>query len=199
MTGIDNRERKLRAISLVAVGAVVVHQLRYLIAYGNGAAQALHDQGHDYLSLLALPIAALLAIACGHFLERVARADVPPGANTTRRHAVRTWLTVSIALLTIYMVQESLEGSLFAGHWSGVEGMFGHGGWVTILLALAVGKLITVVIGLADIVLRRVVRGWQTRTMQYDPAPRGPFSIDLPALNRMAVNLAGRAPPQTSS
>ena len=38
-----------RALFLLPAGALLVHQLRYLLAYGPGADSALSAQGHAYL------------------------------------------------------------------------------------------------------------------------------------------------------
>jgi hypothetical protein len=46
---------------------------------------------------------------------------------------------VSVSLLAMYSLQESLEGALATGHPGGLAGVFGHGGWVAIPLSAAVG------------------------------------------------------------
>ena len=66
MDALRRTSRIARAASLLSLGALAVHELRYLLAYGHGATEALAQQGHGYMSdlagaLVVLALAALLA------------------------------------------------------------------------------------------------------------------------------------------
>ena len=43
----------LRGAALMPAAALAVHQLRYALAFGDGAPQALSAQGHAYLTSIA--------------------------------------------------------------------------------------------------------------------------------------------------
>jgi len=61
-----------RGFLLLPAAALAVHELRYRLAYGGGAASALASQGHSYLDSLAPWLVLLLGLALGGFLVRVA-------------------------------------------------------------------------------------------------------------------------------
>jgi len=58
----------------MAVGAFVVHQLRYRLAFGEHAHDALAQHGHGYLDSAPLVLGVLVAVALGVFLRRLAVA-----------------------------------------------------------------------------------------------------------------------------
>jgi hypothetical protein len=117
----------------MAAGTFGVHQLRFALA--DEHARAVY--GHGYLSAVAPALAALLLLAFAAALRRVA-SGVAEAAPRLRR----LWAGSSAALLAAYCVQESIEGILTHGHATGV---FEHGGWVALPLALAVGLGIALV------------------------------------------------------
>jgi hypothetical protein len=123
--------------------ALVVHQVRYTLAYGSQTNSELADQGHAYLSSLVPWIVVLVAIGLGCFVTRLARALVVGRADERARPFLRLWATTACGLITIYALQELLEGLLAQGHPTGFAGVFGHGGWWSIPLALVV-SLVTV-------------------------------------------------------
>ncbi len=178
----------------VLVGAYMVHQLRYVLAYRSGAADALAEQGHTYLAQAVCPlIGSLLALAAGQLLWALAR-PVP----ISRRGASRLALAASAAgaVLGVYTAQELLEGALAAGHPVGLDGVIGSGGWLALPLSLLVG------IGVALLLVHVEEAAEDTRV-------RVPFSIRLtlplvvltPAAPERPRNLcigrhiAGRGPP----
>ena len=65
--------------------------------------------------------------------------------------------------MSIYTLQETIEGSLSPGHPGGTIGVYGNGGWTAVFLSLAIGALIAlllrgsqaVLIALAGAVWRR--------------------------------------------
>ena len=65
---------RLRAAALMPAAVLTVHQLRFLLAFGGGTGQELEKEGHQYLSVLAAPIAMSVAIVVGLFFARLASA-----------------------------------------------------------------------------------------------------------------------------
>jgi hypothetical protein len=61
-------------IALLPAAAMLVHQLRFMLAFGSGAGLELARQGHSYLHSLAPWIVVLLAVAAGGFLSALGRA-----------------------------------------------------------------------------------------------------------------------------
>ena len=64
----------VRAVALHTAGSIMVHELRYVAAYGRHADQALMEQGHSYFPLLGS-----LAIILPGRLRRSLGRPVPAG------------------------------------------------------------------------------------------------------------------------
>src|SRR5436190_15890902 len=106
--------------------ALLVHQLRYELAYGSGASRALAAQGHAYLASLTPWIVLLLCLGLGGFVARVARALATGRAEGHRRRSfVAVWLLSSVGLVAVYAAQEFLEALTIAAHPVGLHGIFG--------------------------------------------------------------------------
>jgi hypothetical protein len=187
----------LRAAALVAVGWWVVHQLRYLLAFGAEADGVLHREGHAYLEPAGPALTTLLAFAAARLLVRTA-ASVPEDRSTRAQRLLVVWPVCSTALLALYTAQESIEGLLAAGHPGGLAGVFGQGGWIAVPLAILAGLAIAAALRISARLetLRLVVLGELS-----DALPRplaavllpAPFvAVPAPALARPG---AGRAPP----
>jgi hypothetical protein len=176
----------LRASALLAAGTLAVHELRYLIGYGDPAAVG----GHGYLTLAAPLVAILLAVSCGVWLARIGRVTGAPARTLT-------WLGASATLLCAYAVQEIVEGLASTGH----PGLLGHGGWIAAPIALAVGAVVTLMlrgVRAADRAAARVARPWSPLGI----VPAAPLAFRLPCAPAggprprvLARRLAGRAPP----
>jgi hypothetical protein len=119
--------------ALMGAGTFGVHQLRFALSDDHARAA----YGHGYLSALAPLLAALLLVAFAAGLARVAR-----GAVEAAPRFRRVWAGASAGLVAAYCTQESIEGLLTHGH---ATGMFEHGGWVAVPLALVVGLGIALV------------------------------------------------------
>src|SRR4051812_23436657 len=52
-TAVTSRRREWSAVALMPLAAVLVHELRYLFAFGPAAAGRLAETGHSYLHELA--------------------------------------------------------------------------------------------------------------------------------------------------
>jgi hypothetical protein len=171
----------LRMAALMGAGTFAVHQLRYALSYGHEVG------GHGYLVPVGAVLVAALLLAFAALLGRVARRADEPAPRVAR-----LWPATSVALVSVYTVQESLE-SVISGR---VPGVFEHGGLVTLPLAIAIGLAIALLMRgaaaatrlagarapwrapAADTPLRSFARPWA-------PVPARPS----------ARNLAARGPP----
>jgi hypothetical protein len=104
----------VRFASLLGFGALLVHQLRYLLAGSspNGSV-------HGYLG----PAGSLLA---GVMVLAVARLVLRKTAPTPRMRVL--WPGAALALIAVYCVQETAEGL----------SPVAHGGWLALPLAVLV-------------------------------------------------------------
>jgi hypothetical protein len=188
--------RTLRWFSSLFAGAIALHQLRYLIGPG---ADAQHTVGHAhaYLPLATAFVALLVGASMVHFASTLAIArsgELPPPKPT---RFVSAWPRVTLGLLAIFVTQESFEGALVAGHSSGLHGLFGHGGWIVLLLAPLLGALVALFLRGAQSVLAAVARRAALRRARpvarsrWTRLPEAGFSS--PSV--LASHLAGRSPP----
>ena len=188
----------LRTSALFYVGALSLHELRYLVGWGTGAERALGHQGHAYLAY-GMPWA--LALAAAGLAQVVRRAGSRPGESPGhRRLGAGAWLVASAGLLAVYTAQETAEGLLAAGHPGGLAGVFGHGGLVAVPLALAIGGLIVMTERRARVALGSPSGLGAALRSGIVAAPPPPRRAPTPARRPrsagvLAINLAGRAPP----
>ncbi len=188
-----------RGFALAPAAAILVHQLRYLLAYGGGADQALSEQGHSYLSSLTPWVVFLCAAALGAFLGRLARAwRLGEAEDHPTASPLVVWVVAAAGLVALYTGQELLEGLLASGHPPGLIGVFGDGGWWAIPAALFVGGLLTLALRGARVAIRFVAT---LRAKTAVPArrtqsgSRTPAGLFLAPLQPMAAAAPGRAPP----
>lgn len=182
--------------ALLSLGVLAVHQLRYLIAYGADAGEALGASGHGYLTIVE-PVAGLLvAFAVAAVLRRIARG----GRGERSPHRGVLVVMFGIALLTAYAGQELIEGELAAGHAAGLAGIFGGGGWVAVPLAAAIGALLALAVKVVAAVSRAAVPPRAAR------AAHAPVIFDLwtscadaPPRQRRDRRRSGRSPPVLST
>ena len=116
--------------------------------------------------------------------------------RSARRPAQGLWLMASGALLALYCGQELLQGALGAAHPFGLHGLFGHGGWIVVPLALLLGALVAFAVGVVRELERRRGRTlWSLASVSLGRAllpARAPLLLSEP----VAENLAGRSPPR---
>ena len=177
-----------RGLVLLPAAAFALHQLRYTLAYGSRAGQVLAAQGHSYMTSLAPWLVLLVALGAGSFVLRVARGR----DDRPRRSPLRLWAASSGSLLGVYVVQELLEGLFAAGHPGGFTGVFGHGGWWAVPLALLLGAALTALLHVG----RLLVPATRRRNV-FGPPPltRTLRAVLLPLHAPLAGAAAGRAPP----
>jgi hypothetical protein len=178
---------RLRVLALLLVGSFLVHQGRFLIAHGDGASRALDATGHGYLLALEPLIGVLLATLVADLVGRLLLGDHATGPP---RNRVAVWLVGS--LLAVYTGQELLEGLVSAGHADGLAGVFGHGGWIAVPLAVVVGTTLSLFVRPTSALVVRAAR------LPLVQAPARPFAwsgaVLVPA-GAPARHLAGRGPP----
>src|SRR5205085_638323 len=112
---VTSRAWRLRAAALIAAGALAVHELRYLLAYGDGSGRAAAAQGHAYVASVTTIVAALLVVAMATFIARLARG-VAYGGGRPAPATRRLWVGATAAMLLIFALQESVEGLLAPAH-----------------------------------------------------------------------------------
>jgi hypothetical protein len=186
---------RLRAGVLTLVGALAVHQARYAIAPPHHA----HEQAtHAYLSWAMPLVGALLFLAIAQLAVRVCRAygDAAPELPGARL----LWLAASASLVSVYVVQETVEMTVAHGHVPHLAEVLGDGGWVAVVLAASVGWVLALALrGAASVVrwaLARAARRDARRTSGARLAPATPRLV--PRGSVLACFLAGRAPPALS-
>ena len=112
----------------------------------------------------------------------------------------RVWPATTVALLAVFLTQESLEGALLGGHSAGLHGLFGHGGWTVAVLAPLLGAVIAFLVRGSEKAIQLVARRVQRPRLK--PArvlPMRSAVVASPRLCLLARNLAGRAPPLVAS
>ncbi|HTG33007.1 MAG TPA: hypothetical protein VLB76_08755 [Thermoanaerobaculia bacterium] len=198
----------LRGAALMPAAALLVHQLRYELAYRGDASRALGEQGHAYLSSLTPWLVLLAALALGASLGALVqrwaaggglRAGSRADVGAPRFAGARIWLLATLGLFAIYAGQELLEGAFAAGHASGVAAVVGSGGWWALPAAFAVGGALALLLRggvvvaevLDDLAPLRLTLRAALRTLRLRPA-----SPELATAAPLARAAAGRAPPR---
>ena len=120
------RLRQGGGIALLPAAVFVVHQLRYLLAFGPNAGHELSQQGHGYLTSLTPWIVVVCGLGFGGFLVRLARAWTGQTTTATSRRFVALWAVSAGGLVALYGMQESLEALFATGHPGGIAGVFGR-------------------------------------------------------------------------
>jgi hypothetical protein len=182
---------------LLPAGALLVHQLRYLLAYGSQANDALGAQGHAYLGSLVPWVVLLAGGGLGCFIARLARAWRVGADGTNTRAFWGLWATTAGALVAVYSVQEFFEGLFAVGHPPGLAGIFGHGGWWALPAAAAVSLIIVALLRVGRTLVQFAARSRRAPRRRMDTVsfPR-PAVLLLAGGRPLAYAAAGRAPPE---
>jgi hypothetical protein len=179
---------------------LVVHQLRYELAFGADSSEALSAQGHAYLGSLVPWIVLLAGLSLGATVGRLAhRWAGGSGRRSGRIAFVRVWLVVAATLFAIYSGQELLEGTFASGHLAGLAAVFGAGGWWAVPAALLVGGVLALALGGAH----AVEEALDARRISLPILARGDELVGRSAAMSWLVRVAplarvgaGRAPPR---
>jgi hypothetical protein len=183
--------------------ALVVHQLRYKLAFGAGSSEALAAQGHAYLGSLVPWVVLLATMSLGASLGLLAqRWAARAGGGSARVSFVRVWVAVALGLFAIYAGQELLEGTFASGHLAGVAAVFGAGGWWAVPLALVVGGVLALAlrgVALAEKAIDAAHFSLRFGRLRGGAALVRPAAfVARPRVALLAGTAAGRAPPSAS-
>jgi hypothetical protein len=180
---------KLRTTALLCAGALVVHELRYRIAFGSDGPTAMAP-GHEYLTALTPLVVVGGMLALASLVQRVAGTPSAPGP---RRASI--WLLMTTGLLATFCLQETLEAWLATGRPDGLSGVFGDGGWLAVPLSMGVAAFALLVVrlaragrfaGMASRLVRVLAAAPALAVSDWRPFRRGAL---------LARHLAGRSPP----
>jgi hypothetical protein len=187
---------RIRAAALISVGALAVHDLRFLLAYRGGASKELSVTGHGYLGDVTPLAMGVLALVIAAFAWRLMNPHVEEARLPSTR---RMWAFVTVVLLAIYSSQEWIEGRLTSGHASGLAGIFGSGGWLAVPLAIVVALVVALLLRGAEAAISRAAK---PRAQWLRPRPLLTLSAPLVWRARtggtLARSLAPRGPPPAS-
>jgi hypothetical protein len=189
----------LRAIALLSVGALVLHQLRFILGYGANAGDALALQGHSYLPFAEALVIVVFGGASLGFLRSLVRARHGAPVDSGGPTFERLWIYAGSALLSVYTIQEGIEGEVFAGHPTGLIGIFGHGGWTAILLAVAIGALIALLLEGAQRVIALISGRARQPLPRLQSAGWPRLPIGFPKLRVLSQGIGVRGPPALAS
>jgi hypothetical protein len=189
----------LARLALMPVAALLVHQLRFQLAFGGRAGLELARQGHSYLHSLTPWIVILISVTVGGFVWALGRALA--GQRSLSRYTVSflgLWIFCAACLVAIYVTQESLEGLFAVGHPGGLAGVFGYGGWWAVPAALCVGLVLAAICHGARWVLDEVAHrrsGPLAARVIPSSLSSCPGVAFLPRLSPLAGGWSGRGPP----
>ncbi len=180
----------IRGAALIAIGALALHQARYLLASGELAAAA-----HGYLGLL-LPLVA--TGACAAIALTIAAATRRAPVRARPADVTERAIAYAAALFSAYLVQETVEGVVVAGHGGLAATLTGAGAWLALPLAIAIGALAAFAARWLDRVEVRVAaaaaRPATRRAPRRSALPRPPARRAL-ATRSLAFGIARRPPP----
>jgi hypothetical protein len=186
----------MRWMGLLAVGAIGLHELRYVF---GSAAHGAASHAHSYLPLVIALAALAFVVALVDFITTVAAARGAGAHHESSSRVSKTWPTATFALIAIFVLQESLEGALFGGHSAGLHGLFGHGGWWVLVFAPILGGLVAFALRGSDKAIALAAgRPARRRRKPARVISARPTLFTAPRLRLLARHLAGRAPPLAS-
>jgi hypothetical protein len=194
---------RIRAGALVALGALGVHDLRYLLEYRGHAAGELSLQGHGYLRFATPLIAGMAVLAAAAFAARLMRAYAEGDGAEGRAlpSTRRIWALAGSLLIAVYACQEWTEGALAAGHPGGLTAPFSHGGWLALPLAVAIGLLIALALRGAAAAIAVAARGRARAPLGHGAALLSSVTHSVwagPRESALARRLSPRAPPASA-
>lgn len=193
--------RGLGQAAVFPAAAFIVHQLRYLLAYGEEAGVALQRTGHSYLHSVVPWLVLAIALALGGFLGSLGRALA--GHTSAPRYTLSLlslWILCSAALVAIFTCQELLEGLFATGHPGGLAGVFGYGGWWAVPVSICIGLTLAGWLHGARWILQEVARrragaaGWRS-IADLTPARGGQVTV-VTRLAPLVGGWSGRGPPR---
>jgi hypothetical protein len=187
---------RLRAAVLTLAGALGVHQARDLFA--SPAHERELADVHVYIPWLMPLVGILVFLAIAQLAMRLGRPGSAQEARLPRARIL--WLAATVALIHVFVLEESLETVLADGHLPAVADLLGAGGWTAIPLAAAAGGGIALLLrGAAKVVRWAIDRRRRPRRRPPMVLVRLPYlPLPGPQASVLARRLAGRAPPALS-
>ncbi|MGI8749256.1 MAG: hypothetical protein ACR2J6_01685 [Thermoleophilaceae bacterium] len=186
------RDLSVRAGGLILTGELAVHELRYLIAPAERA-------GHGYLPLLGALSVLVLAVGAGRLAGALESARRTGRDERVTVRFLAAWPVLALTIVTLFGVQETVEGLVGGGGAAALAGPFSSGGWVVLPLAVAISAVLALALTGARAAVRSAARAARAalRPRRADPRPVAKALSKLrPSL--LALNLGGRAPPLSS-
>jgi len=180
MTIVGRMSRAAGVVALLALGALALHELRYMLAFGGGADAALERTGHGYLELLAPLVAAVAVAAVIVSVVAPAALRLSPALGADDSGLTERAAAYAAALLAVHLTQELAEALVHGGH-AGIAQALGAGGLAVLPLAMALGALAAFARGWLD----RAERGLVT-ALDREPLPRAPRGAGAPIAPRPA-------------
>jgi hypothetical protein len=179
MPGVNSsRAWMLRLAGLLGIGALSVHQLRYLLAYGGSS-----PPRHGYLGPVGSLVAGVTVVALAELIARAARGG---GAPAPRLRSL--WAGTTSALIGVFAVQELAEGASVTG----------RGGWLAVPLAAVVALAIALLMCGASAATLAARRPWRPPA-PLTPRALAPAAPALPAHGATPRLLLARGPPPASA
>jgi len=186
----------LRAVALLAAGALALHELSYWLVDGISG---VGGHRHSYIPLAAGLVTILLLLACASFVRTLlyARRGIEDEGHPPSFRVL--WPLLTAALLGVFSLQEWVEGWLTPGHPGGVGHVANHIGPAGVVLAIAIAALIALLLRGARSAVAAIARRHSAPRPRRTPVATPPLRpIFVPRLDVLAGNLAGRAPPLIS-
>jgi hypothetical protein len=193
-----SRRPHLRAYALIALGALVVHELRYAVTSGQVSGVSGHD-GHAYLGVLAPAVGSIAAFGLAWLVARAAGA---PARRVQRRRLAVVWPLASLAILGTFGAQELLEALVAPGHPTLGEGVFGAGAWTAIPLGVVAGAAVAWAMRLTAALEASAApaSGWIAELALAGAAPAARIvRDDAPLAMRSRAARAARGPPSPAA
>jgi hypothetical protein len=180
-----------RATGTLSLGALALHELRYLLAPAQGAAAHEHAYMADIVPVIVALATALLATA----LLAPLSGEAPRAGR--RGVAARSLLYAGL-MLAVFCAQELAEATLAGAPLEGLATL-GAGAWIAAPIALALGAAAAVATRGLETVERRLAAAQRPSRPRRGArsGARGPSSALVRALatDVLAFGIARRPPP----
>lgn len=186
----------LRAVALLAVGALLLHELSYWLMDG---VSGVGGHSHSYMPLAAGLVTVVLLLACATFARTLVYAmrGIDDEGHPPPFRAL--WPLLTATLLAVFSLQEWVEGWVTPGHPGGVGHIAGHIGPGGLCAAIAIAALIALLLRGARSAVAAIARRHLAPRARRAPLRTPPLrSFFIVRIDVLAGNLAGRAPPLTS-
>ena len=177
---------------MLALAALCLHQLVYLLSFGKHSGAELESTGHAYLGLAAPALVVLALCGIAGSLATARRAHRPAGSPAPG------WLAWASLLLMIFVIQEAGEILVRTGSLDQVPTLAQSSGIAAVISAMLMGRLVAIALsGLSviDATLAPVAR--RPRATAAASRPMGHSPIHFPRLT-LAFGFARRPPPATA-